>query len=81
MPKIKLKSYTSLQECSSEINRVFDIFAHTYNRAPKVSLIPCESKPKKSAHFEIIASGGTAKELELVKKILSHLPTNKFAGL
>ena len=71
MNKIKLKSYASLQECSSEINRVYDIFAHTYNRAPKVSLIPCESKPKKSARFELFASGGTVKELELVKNILN----------
>jgi len=69
--KTKLKTYSSLQECSAQINSIYDIFAHRYNRAPKINLMPHQLGPKASAKYELIATGTNKVELELIKKILT----------
>jgi len=69
--KTKLKTYSTLQECSAQINSIFDIFAQKYHRVPKINLMPHQLGPKARAKYELIATGNNKVELEIVKKILA----------
>lgn len=71
--KIKLNTYSSLQECSAKINSIHDIFQHQYHRAPAINLMPHQIGPKATAKYELIANGEDKTELAIVKKILGGL--------